>query len=86
MNLTLYIPQELERDLAAEAARLGLPIEQYALRLLSRSTTGHENMRTGAELVNYWRRENLVGYRSEITDSASHARSLRREAEKRPRG
>jgi hypothetical protein len=38
---------------------------------------------TGAELVDYWRREGLIGYRSDIADSASHARRLRRQAESR---
>lgn len=83
-HLTLDLPQELERELAAEAARLGLPLEQYALRLLSKSAGEGDGPRNGAELVEYWRRERLVGYRSGIADSASHARSLRREAERRP--
>lgn len=86
MNLTLDLPQKLERELAAEAARLGVPLEQYALRLLSKSAGEGEGPRTGAELVEYWRREHLVGYRSEIPDSASHARNLRREAERRSAG
>jgi hypothetical protein len=34
MSLTLHVPGDLERRLAAEAARLGLAVEQYALRLL----------------------------------------------------
>lgn len=34
MTLKLEIPQELERELATEAARLGLPLPEYALRLL----------------------------------------------------
>ena len=34
MNLVLELPPELEGELAAEAARLGLPLAEYILRLL----------------------------------------------------
>lgn len=56
-----------------------------AERLLSRQGGAVERPRSGAELVDYWRREGLIGYRSDIRDSASHARRLRRAAERRPR-
>lgn len=85
MTITLDLPEKLERELAAEAARLGLPVEQYALRLLSKQGGAAERPRTGAELVEYWRREGLIGYRSDIRDSTSHARRLRRAAERRLR-
>ena len=84
MTITLDLPQELERELAHEAARLGLPVEQYALRLLSRDRGAGDLPKTGAELVDYWRREGLIGYRPDISDSASHARRLRHKAERRP--
>jgi hypothetical protein len=35
MTLTLDLPEELETRLTTEAARLGLPVSEYALRLLS---------------------------------------------------
>jgi len=35
MTLTLDLPRELEADLAVGAAREGVPIETYALRLLA---------------------------------------------------
>jgi hypothetical protein len=38
----------------------------------------------GAELVTYWRQENLIGSRPEIPDSQQHARKLRSRAERRP--
>ena len=85
MTITLDLPKELETELAAEAARLGVPVEQYALRLLSRERRVGDQPRTGAEVVEYWRREGLIGYRPDIRDSAAHARHLRREAEHRPR-
>ena len=35
MTLTLELPPELESELAAEAARLRLPFEEYVLRILA---------------------------------------------------
>jgi hypothetical protein len=37
MSITLDLPDELVSELSAEAARLGLPLSEYALRVL---TTG----------------------------------------------
>ncbi|MEA2561303.1 MAG: hypothetical protein QOH06_2807 [Acidobacteriota bacterium] len=37
----------------------------------------------GAELVDYWRTESLIGVRPEIVDSQEHARKLRTRAERR---
>jgi hypothetical protein len=85
VTITLDLPEKLECALTAEAARLGLPVEQYALDLLSRQGRASERPRPGTELVEYWRREGLVGYRPDIRDSASHARRLRRAAERRRR-
>jgi hypothetical protein len=85
MTITLDLPEELERELEAEAARQGLPVDQYALRVLAKQRHSPNRPQTGAELVDYWRREGLIGYRSDIADSASHARRLRREAEGRTR-
>lgn len=81
MSLVLDLPPELETELAAEAAHLGLPLSEYALRLLA----GGQSPRTGADLLAYWQGEGLVGTRPEITDAPSHARALREQAQKRPR-
>lgn len=86
MNLTLDLPQELERELLLEADRLGLPVEEYAVRLLAEKALGSEKPRTGFEVVEYWRRADLIGYRSDLPDSAAHARRVRRKAERRARG
>jgi len=83
MTLTLDLPQELESELATEAARLGLPISEYARRLLSSGRTPGASPKTGAELVAYWQREGVVGSRPEIADSQEHARAIRRQAEER---
>lgn len=87
MSLTLDLPTDLERELAAEAASLHLPLAEYALRVLS---TGRMSGRVtgdrptnGAELVAYWQREGVVGTRPDIADSQEHAREMRRKAEKR---
>jgi hypothetical protein len=85
MSLTLDLPQGLQQELAAEAARLGVPLAEYVLRILSTARALRELPRTGAELVAYWQREGLIGTRPEIADSPEHARQIRREAERRAR-
>jgi hypothetical protein len=86
MTLTLELPRTLEKALADRAAHLGLSLPDYALNLLiSGSQPAEELPRTGAELVEYWMREGVVGSRPDITDSLEHARSLRQQAERRNR-
>jgi hypothetical protein len=84
MTLTLELPRELEEVLATDAARLGLPLAEYALRLIERASRENAPM-TGAELVGYWQRGGLVGTRPDIADSAAYAREIRAEAEERVR-
>jgi hypothetical protein len=83
MNLVLNLPAELENELAAEAARLGLPLSEDVLRLLAGGRAGGSAPRNGAELLAYWQNEGLVGTRPEIADSATHARELRQQAQTR---
>jgi hypothetical protein len=85
MTLVLDLPPELETELAAEAARLGLPLSEYVLRLLAGGRAPSPALRTGAELVTYWQGEGLVGTRPEIADSPAHARALREQAQRRVR-
>lgn len=85
MSLVLNLPAELESELAAEAARLGLPLPEYVLRLLAGGRTPSPAPRTGAELLAYWQGEGLIGTRPEITDSPAHARALREQAQRRAR-
>lgn len=82
MTITLDLPKKLERELSVEAARLGIPVEKYALRLLSAESSRGQQPRSGAELVEYWRGEGVIGSRPDIIDSAAHARQIRSEAEK----
>jgi hypothetical protein len=83
MNLTLELPDELERELASEAAQLGLSLSEYAVRLLSAPRfVGPGAPKTGAELVAYWQAAGVTGSRPDIADSQAHARQLRAEAER----
>jgi hypothetical protein len=83
MSLVLELPPELESELAAEAAQLGLPLPEYALRILAGGRSPRPTPKTGAELLAYWQSEGLVGMRPEITDAPAHVRSLREQAQRR---
>ena len=85
MSLVLNLPPELETELAAEAAHLGLPLSEYALRVLAGGWKLKAAPQTGPELLAYWQGEGLVGTRPEIMDSPAHARSLREQAQRRVR-
>ena len=87
MTLILELPRELEAKLSDEATRLGLPLEEYALHRLDQAPASiASEPKNGAELVAYWRREGVIGSRSDVRDSQSHARDIRRKAERRARG
>jgi hypothetical protein len=85
MSLVLELPPELEKELAAEAARLGLPLSEYALRILAAGRICGPKLSNGAELLAYWQSAGLVGTRPEIADAPAHARALREQAERRER-
>lgn len=83
MSVAVDLPEELERELSAEAAELGLSLPEYVLRVLSTGIVIGKKPKTGAELVEYWQEEDLIGTRSDIADSQEHARHIRTEAERR---
>jgi hypothetical protein len=85
MRIILDLPQELERELSLEAAQLGLPLAEYALRLLATGRIVRNVPKTGADLMAYWQDEGLIGTRPDIADSQKHAREIRAAAEKRTR-
>ena len=85
MSIAVDLPEELENEPSAEAAQLGLSLPEYVLRVLSIGVVVGKRPKTGAELVDYWENEGLIGTRSDITDSQQHARQIRNEAERRPR-
>ena len=82
MPITLELSQELERELSAEAAQLGLPLNEYILRLLTAGRAAKELPKTGSDLVAYWQSEDLIGTRPDITDSQQYACQIRQQAER----
>ena len=83
MSIVLHLPSELESKLTAEASRLGVPVSDYLVRILSNGGQASQTVRNGAELVSYWQQAGIVGARADIGDSQQHARALRAEAEQR---
>lgn len=83
MSLVLKLPQELATALTAEPAKLGLPLEEYALRLLVRGHGQSPVVSKGGELVAYWQSEGVIGTRSVEVDSPAYARQLREQAQRR---
>jgi hypothetical protein len=85
MTLVLDLPSDLQSTLSAEAARLNLPLSDYVLGLLSARRTPTPGLRTGAEILAYWQAEGVIGSRTDIKDSAEHARRIREQAQRRQR-
>jgi hypothetical protein len=86
MTLTLELPGDLERELAAKAERLGLSLDEYALYVLATHGATGAMPRTGAEVVALLQANGVIGARSDITDPSGYARQLRAEAEHRDIG
>jgi len=87
MSIVVNLPDELERTIAAEAAKAGMTVSDYVADRLTKATavtaTGETKVRlTGAALVQRWRDLGLIGYRSDITDPDAHSRRLREEAQR----
>lgn len=85
MTLILELPKDLEVALVSEAAQLGLPLPEYALRLLYWRQTAEKPLQSGADLIAYWQKAEVIGTRPDIEDSQSYARQLRSQAENRER-
>ena len=83
MPQTVELPDDLADALADEAARLGLSLPDYAVRLLTAARPPVAPIHTGADLVAFWRAEGLAGSRSDIADSRAEARRLRYQAQRR---
>ncbi len=83
MTLTVELPPGLEDELVAEAGRLGLPLPEYALLVLSTGRVMANPPQSGSDLVRYWQKAGVIGSRPDISDSQEHARTLRAAAEKR---
>ncbi|HEX8246177.1 MAG TPA: hypothetical protein VF541_21885 [Longimicrobium sp.] len=88
MTLTLDVPTDLQHELEIEAAELGLPLEEYAVRVLAGARfvlPPGQMPKTGADLVEYWERVGVIGSRPDITDPVAYARAMRSAAERRSR-
>ena len=85
MTITLDLSPELEKQLAAEASRQGVPLSEYLVRVLSNGRQQVPSIHSGAELVAYWQQADVVCGRADIRDAQQHARDLRAEAERRER-
>ena len=85
MTLKIDLPLKLEKELAAEANDLGLPLEEYARRLLAGGRVLVPTVKTGRDLVAYWKTAGVIGSRKRIKNSQKHARQLRAKAQKRRR-
>lgn len=83
MPQTVELPDDLADALTAEAARLGLSLPDYAVRLLESARPSATAVRNGTDLVAFWQAEGLVGTRSDIADSPAEARRLRELAQRR---
>ena len=83
MSITIDLPRELSSELSVGAERLGVSISEYIVHLLSLALAKDKKPKHGAELVEYWQREGLIGSRPDITDSQEYARQLRDQAERR---
>jgi hypothetical protein len=86
MTITIDLPRELERELSEAAARLGLPLAEYAVQILTANSGSPSDAAprlSGAELVEYWAREGIIGSRPDIDDPVAFARELRNQAQNR---
>ena len=54
MTLKLELPPELERRLADEAARKGVPLEQYTLHLLNEHLPAADRRADAVKLLQTW--------------------------------
>lgn len=84
MSRTVELPDDLAESLSNEALRQGLSLPDYTVRLLRSTHPSAALVRSGADLVAFWRSEGLIGSRPDIADSQAQARSLRDQAQLRP--
>lgn len=83
MSVQLDLPQNLRDELTVEASQLKISLTDYILDLLEKRQAPEEKPKAGAELVAYWKKENLIGSQPDIQDSQAHVQLIRRQAETR---
>ena len=97
MSIIVNLPVELEKTIAAEAAKAGMTVSDYVAGRLAQGTTtngsrgtndscGLKRRLTGPEMVQRWKELGLIGYRTDITDPEAHSRRLREAAQRRTPG
>jgi hypothetical protein len=86
MSIVLTLPDELESKVASIAREHGLSVSAYVQQLLESEVSTRLPAKNGSELLAYWQQEGLIGSRTDLADSAEHARTLRQQAETRQRG
>lgn len=97
MSIIVNLPAELEKTIAAEAAKAGMTVSDYVAGRLDQGTTtngsrgsngsrGTKRRLTGPEMVQRWKELGLIGYRTDITDPEAHSRRLREAAQRRTAG
>ena len=94
MSIIVNLPAELEKTIAAEAAKAGMTVSDYVAGRLAQGTTtngtngsrGSKRRLTGPEMVQRWKELGLIGYRTDITDPEAHSRRLREAAQRRTAG
>lgn len=57
MTLTLALPHDVEESLLREAARLGVPVDAYALRILKQHVTPTARQSQAVAALQAWRDE-----------------------------
>ena len=88
MVRTIDVPEDVDRFLASLAEREGTSVEALTVEILRRSASEEplnldDPPRLPADVLELWRREGVIGSRTDITDSVAHARSLRETAQRR---
>jgi hypothetical protein len=82
MTVVLNLPDELEQQLQTKATELGLAIPEYILSLLQQQTQP-TNIQTGAQLVDYWEQQGLIGTRTDLSNVTEYADELRARSQNR---
>ena len=86
MTLKIELTAEERTQLSERARQEGLPMAEYARRRLVAELMEPKRPMTGAEALEYWRKEGVLGLFADRPDSPDYARELRRQAETRDRG
>jgi len=86
MSQSIEIPDHLAASLAHEAKKLGISVNDLAIRVLESECHPVPERKTGTQVADLWRAAGVIGSRSDIEDAQIEARSLRRQSENRGRG